>query len=225
MVIKYGYERVSTVHQNLDRQTTALKKIEGLPEENIFSDKMTGKTDERENYKALKIILLNLARVNSKKEEKDRDLIELYIEELDRLGRTKKIIRDELAWFNDNGIIVRIIEIPTTMIDISEENDWVLELVNRILIEVYTSQAEHELEKKEKRVREGIEEAKKAGKYKGRKPIEVDRVQFEGIYNRWKNGEFTAVKAMSLLGLKTNTFYKHVKQYEEEMRQKERSIA
>lgn len=219
MKVKYGYGRVSSDHQELARQLEALLAIEGLAEENIYTDKITGKTGDRENYKALKVILLNISRVNQKREKKARDVIELYIEELDRLGRTKKIIRDEMKWFSDNGIILRILEIPTTLLDIDSENEWILEMTNHILIEVYTTLAEQELVKKEKRTREGIEIAKKAGKYKGRKPIEVDYEQFGKIYNRWKSKEITAVKAMELLNLKNNTFYKNVKLYEERIKQ------
>lgn len=213
MVIKFGYCRVSTQEQNLDRQYEALSKYD-IPIENIFDDKVTGKTDNRENYQAMKVLMQRLVAINLKKEPCDRDTIELYIEELDRLGRTKKIIRDEMKWFLDQGIILRILEIPTTLMNIDPENDWVLDMVNRILIEVYTSLAEQEITKKEKRQREGIEAAKARGVYKGRKPIEVDERLFENIYKRWRAEEITALKAMDLLGLKRNTFYRMVKQYE-----------
>lgn len=214
MILRFGYGRVSDVGQNLDRQLVALSKY-AIPEENMFTDKITGKTDNRENYQTMKAIIQRLAFINSKKEPKDRDLIELYIEELDRLGRTKKIIRDEMQWFAEHGVVLRILEIPTTLMDIDPQNDWVLDMVNRIIIEVYTALAEQELQKKEKRQREGIEQAKLRGVYKGRKPITVDRGQFESVYKRWKSGELTALKAMELLNLKTNTFYRMVKQYEE----------
>lgn len=215
MEIKFSYTRVSTEKQKLDRQDTAILNYTTIPEGNRFQDKMTGKTDERPQYQALKVILQNLSDINTKKEPQDRDIIELYIEELDRLGRTKKIIRDEMQWFTDKGIKVRVLEIPTTLMEIDTQNDWVLDLVNRIIIEVYTALAEQELQKKEKRVREGIEAAKLRGAYKGRKPIEVDPKLFDTIYKRWQNGEFTAKQAMSLLGLKPNTFYRIKKQYEQ----------
>jgi DNA invertase Pin-like site-specific DNA recombinase len=65
------------------------------------------------------------------------------------------------------------------------------------------------------RQREGIEEAKKAGKYKGRKPIEVDGRAFQGIYDDWKAGTLTAARAQKLLGLTAPTFYRRVKKYED----------
>jgi DNA invertase Pin-like site-specific DNA recombinase len=64
------------------------------------------------------------------------------------------------------------------------------------------------------RQREGIAVAKAAGVYKGRQPIEVDTKTFESVYKVWKAGDMTAKKAMRKLGLKPNTFYRRVKEYE-----------
>lgn len=64
------------------------------------------------------------------------------------------------------------------------------------------------------RQREGIAVAKAAGVYKGRQPIEVDTKAFESVYKAWKAGEITAKKAMQKLGLKPNTFYRRVKNFE-----------
>lgn len=60
----------------------------------------------------------------------------------------------------------------------------------------------------------GIAAKKARGEYKGRQPIEVDKVQFEQEYNLWKSGQITATAAMTHLGLKPNTFYRRVKEYE-----------
>lgn len=212
MRIIYCYGRVSTEAQSLERQLTAFRKYnKDITDENVYTDKITGKTDNREGYNELKAVLSHLAKINNKRPEGQRDSIELVIEELDRLGRTKKIIRDEMQWFNENNIILRILEIPTTLIEIDAENDWVIKMVNNILIEVYTAIAEQELLKKEKRTREGIAEAKRLGKYKGRKPIDTPD-NFKVVYDRWIKGEITARKAMELLNLKVSTFYRMVNQ-------------
>ena len=222
MRIDFGYLRCSTQEQHLDRQFEAIKKYRDIPEEYLFAEKVTGKTDNREQYQAMKVLIQRLVDINARKSEEQRDTIEVVIEELDRLGRTKKIIRDEMKWFSDRGVKLRILEIPTTLIEIDENNDWVLDMVNRILIEVYTALCQQELEKKEKRVREGIEAAKLRGAYKGRKPIDMPS-NFAEIYRRWKNEEFTARKAMELTGLKTNTFYRMLKQYEKSIEEKKTS--
>ena len=61
----------------------------------------------------------------------------------------------------------------------------------------------------------GIAEAKKAGKYKGRKPIEVDKMKFTTLYTEWKAGKITAVAMQKALGVTPPTFYRRVKEYEQ----------
>ncbi|MBQ6454122.1 MAG: recombinase family protein, partial [Coriobacteriales bacterium] len=61
------------------------------------------------------------------------------------------------------------------------------------------------------RQKEGIEIAKKEGKYKGRKAITVDHEIFVSVYKAWKAEELTARQAMEMLNLKPNTFYRRVK--------------
>lgn len=114
------------------------------------------------------------------------------MEELDRLGRNADLIKRELMWFKEHNIIVRILEIPTTLIEVDESNRWVMEMVTNLLIEVYAQLAQAELEKRAKRQAEGIAIAKAKGVYKGRKPIQLDTMQFETVYMRWKAGEISA---------------------------------
>ena len=80
----------------------------------------------------------------------------MYIDSLDRLGRRKADIKAELEYLKNKGVIVRVLTIPTTLINL-EGQDWVLELINNLLIEVYSSLAEQELAEKERRQRSGIE--------------------------------------------------------------------
>ena len=69
---------------------------------------------------------------------------------------------------------------------------------------------------KHKRRRDGVEKAREEGRYKGRKPIEVDEALFNAVVARWKNGEISARQAMTELELKPNTFYRRIKQQEEQ---------
>lgn len=215
MSVKYAYIRVSTDEQNEKRQIEEIRKYyPDIPIENIFVDKITGKTFDRPNYNAMKQLMLNVKRAYAGSDNNNKVVIEVIIEELDRLGRTKKGILEELQWFAENGIRVRILEIPTTLMDIDASNDWVLDMINKIIIEVYASLAEQEMEKRVKRQQEGIAVAKAAGKYKGRKPIKVNEMQFVEVYQRWKAGEITARQAMTELNIKPNTFYRRVQEYE-----------
>lgn len=213
MGVRYGYARTSTKEQNEQRQLQAIKAYcPDIPQENIFIDKITGKTYDRPQYNAMKQLILNVKNAYSNLE--NPITIEVIIEELDRLGRTKQGILEELKWFSNNRIRMRILEIPTTLMDIDPQNDWVLDMINKILIEVYASLAEQEMEKRVKRQREGIEVAKAAGKYKGRIPIKIDKAKFISIYEKYKAGEISAIQAMQELGIKSNTFYRRIKEYE-----------
>lgn len=205
----YGYARVSTKEQNVDRQLNALSSYDesiSIQNETLFIDKVSGKTsvDDREEYRVLRRVM--------------RQGDELVIDALDRLGRTKKIIKDELEYLNKKGIIIRVLSLPTTLIkeQDAQGQGWVFELVNTILLEVYSSLAQEELEIKERRQRAGIEAAKAKGVYRGRKPIKINHQQLENLYPRWKAKEIRTSEMMTLLGLKTSTFYRTIRAYEEE---------
>ena len=212
MSLQYAYCRISTTDQNIERQIIAIKEYApDIADNNIFIDKKTGKDFEREQYQEMKVILEHISKAKS-----ENEYIELIIEELDRLGRNADLIKKELMWFKEHNIIVRILEIPTTLCEVDENNRWVMEMVTNLLIEVYAQLAQAELEKRAKRQAEGIAVAKEAGKYKGRIPIKINQNQFETVYARWKANEITARQAMSELNIKSNTFYRRVKEYEAE---------
>ena len=144
----YGYMRVSTKAQNLNRQEDALLEF-GVEKDNIFADKESGKNFDREKYQEMKSIL------------KRNDV--LVIKELDRLGRNKEMVKEELEYFKSNGIRVKILNIPTTLIDIQEGQEWIIDMVNNILLEVMSSIAEEERRKIKTRQAEGIAAAKAGG--------------------------------------------------------------
>lgn len=209
-MITYAYERVSSKDQNLERQETAIRNYRpNISDANIFKDKVTGKTFDREHYNEMKIILEHLSKVNA-----TNDLIEVVFEEMDRLGRDKESIKKELQWYKDRGIYIRILELPSTLVDIDSNNKWVMDMVTNILIEVYATMAQQELEKRAKRQTEGIIEAQKKGIKFGRQPIQLNESEFMTVYNSWKAAEINARQAMNILGVKPNTFYRRVKEYE-----------
>lgn len=198
----FGYVRVSTKEQNEGRQVKALKEFcKELKDENIYIDKESGKDFNRPNYQALRNCL-----------RKDDILI---IKELDRLGRNKEEIKKELNFFKEKKVRVKILNIPTTLMDFPEGSEWVFDMINNILIEVLGAIAEEERNKIRTRQREGIELAKKAGKYKGRPKKELPE-NFPKLYKQWKENKITAIQFTTLLGLKSRTtLYKYIKRYEE----------
>lgn len=208
-MISFAYVRVSSKEQNPERQIEAIKAYcPGILPDRVFVDKLSGKDFERPSYKSLKCVLGNMASVSDGQEP-----IELIVEELDRLGRNAKQVKEELAWFKSHGIAVRILELPTTLVDI-KENKWVFEMASNILIEVYSAIAQQENEKRRKRQAEGIALAKQRGVYKGRKPVDVDWEMFREVYGKWKSHQITATAAMNMLSMRKSTFYRRVKDFE-----------
>lgn len=200
VIMIFGYARVSTARQHEDRQTEALLEF-GIPPDRIYVDKMSGKDTNRENYQRLRNDIL-------------REGDTLVVKELDRLSRSKSDIKAELEYFNKLRIRVVILDIPTTKIEYENTNKWVFELINNILIEVLGSLAEEERNKISRRQREGIDSAKKKGTRFGRPSISKPR-NWNSVIESMKNGEITAVQAMSSLKLKKTTFYKLLKEHNE----------
>lgn len=199
----YGYHRTSTVEQHLDRgisEITEFCKKNGYELERIYTDQQTGKNFNRPRYTVLRDDIL-------------RDGDTLIITEVDRLGRNKKDTLNELHLLTERNIRVMILEIPTTLQNISDMDNtmakMILDTVNHMLIELYAAMAQAEIEKKEKRQREGIEAKKLRGDWSnyGRPRIKKPD-NWESVINRWKSKEITAVEAMRLTGMKKSSFYK-----------------
>ena len=196
----YYYARVSTGEQNLNRQIEAFRKI-GADEKYIFTDKLSGKNLERPNYQILRNNILRPGDT-------------LVIKSLDRLSRNKLDIKSELEFYKKNGIRVKIIDLPTTMVDLDGQ-EWIIDMVNNIIIEVLSSIAEQERAATKSRQAEGIAAARTAGKSLGRPTAELP-VNWDEIYTRWKRQEISSNTAIKLSGLKRTTFYKLVKKYEQD---------
>lgn len=192
---KYFSTRVSSKDQNLGRQLAEAKKYVDIPEENIFCDKVSGRIFKRPEYDRMKSLL------------KPGD--EVYFKELDRIGRNKAGIKEELAWFKEHGIIVRILDVPTTLVEFPEGQEWVMEMVNNILIEVLGAIAEQEWEKTTRRREEGVAAmptdetgrkiSKKTGRGFGRPRVEVKPERLPGE---------TVDEACARLGIGRSTWYR-----------------
>ena len=208
-----GYARVSTKEQNLARQIDALKNF--VSEDMIVTDKASGKDLDRPGYQSLKHGIGKLTSGDT-----------LYIHSLDRLSRNKEDIKNELKYYASIGVRVKVLDLPTTMIDYPIGQEWVLDMVNNILVEVLTSIAQSERERIKTRQNEGMNAmpiskngkriSTKTGREVGRPRVEYPE-NWEIIFNKWKSNEITAQKAMNELGLKRNSFYKLVKEYAEQV--------
>ena len=191
----YAYIRVSSSEQHLDRQVIAIREVcPDIPDMRIYSDKQSGKNFERAGYQLLKSVLM------------PGD--EVIIKELDRLGRNKEGIKEELKWFKDNGVTVRILNIPTTMIDFQGQ-EWIRDMINNILVEVMSSIAEEERVKIHQRQSEGIAAAKAKGVKFGR-PTEYTG-GFEEARSLVESGEMTVVEACEKLKISRTQWYRMMK--------------
>lgn len=194
----YGYARVSSTSQNLSRQIDKLSTY--VEQRNIIAEKKSGKNiADRPEYLALRDHMLRPGDT-------------LMICSLDRLGRNKAEIKNELEYYKNQNIKVKVLDLPTTMADFPEGQDWVGDMVNNILIEVLGSIAEQERITIRERQRQGIEAAKKVGTVKFGRPKVTKPENWEEVYSQWKTRQITGKRAMEILGLSRSTFYKFVKE-------------
>jgi DNA invertase Pin-like site-specific DNA recombinase len=200
-VRKFGYIRVSSKDQNEGRQLQAMKE-KGLDERDIFLDKQSGKNFDRAQYQLLKRMI------------RKGDV--LYIHSLDRFGRNKEEILQE---WNDitKNIQADIVVMDMPLLDTTQFKDSLGTFIADLVLQILSWMAEEERDRIRKRQREGIDVALQKGVPFGRPKAQVTE-EFKEVYNLWKTGEMTAVKAMSELGVKKTTFYKLVKEYEKEFK-------
>ena len=127
--------------------------------------------------------------------------------------RNKEEMKQELKWFKDQGIQLKVLDLPTTMIQLEEGQEWIREMVNNILIEVLSSIAQEEPHTIRKRQREGIDAAKQAGVRFGA-PDKGFPEEWESYYARYRKGELTRKYVLEKLGLSVDRFKYLKKKYE-----------
>lgn len=193
---QFFYGRVSTKEQNEERQLQAAKKF-GISERDIYIDKISGKDFNREQYQLMKGQL------------RSGDLV--VILSIDRLGRNYDQIINEWREIINIGCDIVVLDMP--LLDTrNSEGGLTKRFISDLFLQILSYVSEQERINIRSRQKQGIEIAKAQGKYKGRKPIPTDN--FPKIYNEWRSGAITARKAMSILNIKSNTFYRRVKAYE-----------
>ena len=173
----------------------------GAEEREIITDKASGKDIDRPGYQALKTTLLRPGDT-------------LVIVSLDRLSRKKEDIKTELQYFREHNIRLKILDIPTTLIEPPEGQEWLFDMILNILTEVMASIAEQERLSIRSRQKQGIEVLRGTPGWEnyGRPDQQIPE-NYEEVMKRWLNHEITAVAAMNLTGLKRTTFYKLAKKY------------
>lgn len=187
--MKVGYIRVSTEDQNTARQDILMKQL-GV--EKVFVDKCSGKNANRPKL----MEMMNFVR--------EGDTV--VVSEIARFARNTKDLLSLIDKLNEAGV----------QFESQKEKIDTTTPTGQFMLTVFGAVSQLEREYILARQKEGIEAKKARGEYKGRQPIEVDKKLFEQEYKLWKSGQITATTAMAHLGLKPNTFYRRVKEFEGE---------
>lgn len=198
--MKYFYARVSTKGQNLSRQLDVADRLDGI--DRTFCDKESGKSMDRTAYNEMKQIV--------------RRGDEVIVKSLDRLGRNKVAVKRELDWFREQGVTLRIMDIPTTMVQLPDGQEWIMDMVTNIIVEVLASVAQQERITTLQRQAEGIASmpvvdghkvSKKTGRRMGRPRIEVDRSEVKRLNAMRLDGSVSVAECCKRLGVSRSMFY------------------
>lgn len=199
----FGYIRVSSKDQKEDRQ---IKKMlaKGIDERDLFIDKVSGKDFERPRYQILKQMV------------REGDMV--VFDSITRMGRNMNDTMKEYEWFVENGVNLCFIEEP--MIDTNNESDDVMkQAIQKIILTMLTAFAEKERKEIKARQAEGIAVAKEQGVKFGRPSIKIPN-NWDKNYKEWKSGNITAQKFAQNVDMSIATFYRKLKQYEQDKKEK-----
>ena len=187
----YGYIRVSTKEQHEDRQRIALDAF-GVPQENIFSDKMSGKDFDRPAWRNLVSIL------------QPDDL--LVVKSVDRIGRNyEEMIEQWRMLTKEKQADIFVLDTP--VLDTRDNRNLMGVLVADIILAVMSYFAQSERELIHQRQTEGIAAAKAKGVKFGR-PSKKPPQGFQTLREEWEADRISAVCAAKKLGVSHHTFLK-----------------
>ena len=193
----YGYIRVSTKAQKIDRQYEEIKQF-GIEDKYIYVDKESGKDFDRTNYQKL-----------IKRIKKD-DL--LVVKSIDRLGRNYHMILDEWSYITKaKEADIKVLDMPLLDTRIEGKN-LVGKFISDIVLQVLSFVAENERNNIRERQAEGIRIAKEKGVRFGR-PKAATPSNTNEILNKYINHEITNVEAAKLIGVSRGTFFRLVNEY------------
>ena len=177
-----------------DAQTERFRAL-GARDGEIFIDTIGEKSSQRNNLRLLKQLAL-------------REGDTLTVSSLYCLSDLKKGLADELHWMRDNGIQLRIADIP---LSVQEHDEKSQQFLSDLMFEVFDATILKEREQRRQKQSEGIRAAKMKGVHIGRKPMERG-AEFEALKQRWQRGEVSLREAGRRLGVTHQTFKKWVEE-------------
>lgn len=189
---KIGYARVSSKEQNLDRQLEALQSVS-----KVFSDKASGQSTERPQLQAMLDYL------------REGDIV--IVTELDRLGRNNKDLTEIMNAIQQKGATLEVLNLPS-MNGIEDEN--LRRLINNLVVELYKYQAESERKRIKERQAQGIELAKKKGRFTGRKStFQKDDPLLQRAFNLYQSKEYTLKEIEHHTKIPVSTLKRYLTKY------------
>lgn len=193
----YGYMRVSSKEQNEDRQKIALTEM-GVPENNIYMDKQSGKDFERTQYKRL------LRKLNENSV--------LYIKSIDRLGRNYGELNEQWRIITkEKKSDIVVIDMP--LLDTRREKNLLGTFIGDVVLALLSYVAENERTNIKQRQAEGIAAAKARGVKFGRPPLPIPE-NFYQMHKDWRAGKITIEEAAKACNMCPKTFYSKAVKYE-----------
>lgn len=193
----YGYMRVSSKEQNEDRQKIALTEM-GVPENNIYMDKQSGKDFERTQYKRL------LRKLNENSV--------LYIKSIDRLGRNYGELNEQWRIITkEKKADIVVIDMPP--LDTRREKNLLGTFISDVVLALLSYVAENERTNIKQRQAEGIAAAKARGVKFGRPPLPIPE-NFYQMHKDWRAGKITIEEAAKACNMCPKTFYSKAVKYE-----------
>lgn len=194
----YGYVRVSSVDQNEDRQMIAMREA-GVPKDNVYLDKKSGKDFERPKYKKM------VRRL------REGDL--LYIQSIDRLGRNYEIIQDQWRFLTkEKKIEIVVIDMP--LLDTRRGKDLVGTFLSDIVLQVLSFVAENERRNIRERQAQGIAAAKARGVRFGR-PVKALPEDFTELVQKWEKKQIPLREITAACEISEATFYRRLRELRE----------
>lgn len=193
----YGYMRVSSKEQNEDRQKIALTEM-GVPENNTYMDKQSGKDFERTQYKRL------LRKLNENSV--------LYIKSIDRLGRNYGELNEQWRIITkEKKADIVVIDMP--LLDTRREKNLLGTFISDVVLALLSYVAENERTNIKQRQAEGIAAAKARGVKFGRPPLPIPQ-NFYQMHKDWRAGKITIEEAAKACNMCPKTFYSKAVKYE-----------
>lgn len=193
----YGYMRVSSKEQNEDRQKIALTEM-GVPKNNIYMDKQSGKDFERTQYKRL------LRKLNENSV--------LYIKSIDRLGRNYGELNEQWRIITkEKKADIVVIDMP--LLDTRREKNLLGTFISDVVLALLSYVAENERTNIKQRQAEGIAAAKARGVKFGRPPLPIPE-NFYQMHKEWRAGKITIEEAAKACNMCPKTFYSKAVKYE-----------